>query len=76
MPIAFAPAGQKLKILKILTDEKTRKHLEDLGLTLNSEVTVLSNSGGSVICLIKEGRLALDKNLVTKIFVNRQNERS
>ena len=69
MPIAIAPSGQKMKILKILTDEKTKKHLENLGLTVNSDITVLSKSGGSVICLVKEWRLALDSGLVTKIFV-------
>ena len=52
MPIAIAPSGQKMKILKILTDEKTKKHLENLGLTVNSDITVLSKSGGSVICLV------------------------
>ena len=70
MPIAIAPSGQKMKILKILTDEKTKKHLENLGLTVNSDITVLSKSGGSVICLVNEGRLALDSGLVTKIFVS------
>ncbi len=70
MPIAVAPTGQKMKILKILTDEKTKKHLENLGLTVNSDITVLTKSGGSVICQVKEGRLALDGGLVTKIFVS------
>ena len=70
MPIAVAPTGQKMKILKILTDEKTKKHLENLGLTVNSDITVLTKSGGSVICLVKGGRLALDGGLVTKIFVS------
>ena len=40
------------------------------GHTVNSDITVLSKSGGSVICLVKEGRLALDSGLVTKIFVS------
>lgn len=70
MPIAVAPQGQKMKILKILTDDKTKKHLENLGLTVNSEITVLSKSGGSLICMVKDGRLALDSGLVMKIFVN------
>ena len=69
MPIAIAPSGQKMKILKILTDEKTKKHLENLGLTVNSDITVLSKSGGSVICLVLEGGLSLDSWLVTIIFV-------
>lgn len=69
MPIVLAPHDQNLKIVRISADEKTKKHLESLGITVNGEVTVLSSGGGSVVCKIKEGRIALDKNLSTKIFV-------
>jgi ferrous iron transport protein A len=69
MPIVIAPIGKKLKVIKILTDDKTKKHLESLGITIDSELSVLSESGGSIILLIKDGRLALDKVLATKIFV-------
>ena len=51
------------------TDEKTKKHLESLGITLSSTIRIVSQSGGSTICMIKEGRLALDRNLATKILV-------
>ncbi len=69
MPIVIAPLNEELRIIKILVDEKTKKHLESLGLTINSKITILSSSGGSVILLVKDGRLALDKNIATKIFV-------
>ena len=68
MPIVIAPTNKELKVVKILADEKTKKHLESLGIVMNGEVTVLS-SGGSVILKIKDGRLALDRELATKIFV-------
>lgn len=69
MPLVMAPANRELKVLKILTDEKTKKHLESLGITIDSDILILSQSGGSTICKIKDGRLALDKNIATKIFV-------
>ncbi len=69
MPLIVAPIGKELKIIKILADEKTKKHLESLGITLSSSVRIISQSGGSTICKIKDGRLALDKNLATKILV-------
>ncbi len=46
-----------------------KKHLESLGITLDGEITVLSSSGGSVVVKVKDGRIALDGNLSTKIFV-------
>ncbi len=69
MPIVIAPVNTELRIVKILTDEKTKKHLESLGITLNGLLTVLSASGGSVVLKIKNGRIALDRNVATKIFV-------
>ncbi|MBP5404557.1 MAG: ferrous iron transport protein A [Clostridia bacterium] len=69
MPIVIAPINVDLKIVRIATDEKTKKHLESLGVSLNGEVTVLSSSGGTVVVKIKDGRLALDSSISTKIFV-------
>ena len=69
MPIVFAPLNIDLKIVRVLTDDKTKKHLESLGITVNGNITVLSSSGGSVVCRIKDGKIALDSNLSTKIFV-------
>ena len=69
MPIVIAPINKQLKIVRISADEKLKKHLESLGITVNGEITVLSQSGGTVVCKIKDGRIALDSELSTKIFV-------
>ncbi len=69
MPIILAPLNTELKIVKILVDEKTKKHLESLGITINSTIVVLSSTSGSTICQVKEGRLALDSNVSRKILV-------
>ena len=70
MPIVLAPTNTPLKVVRIAADETTKKHLENLGITIDGEITVLSASGGTVVCKIKDGRLALDSNLSTKIFVS------
>lgn len=69
MPIVIAPQNRELQIIRISADDKTKKHLESLGITTNGSITVLNSAGGSVVCKIKEGRVALDSNLSTKIFV-------
>ena len=69
MPIVMAPKNRELKIVKIIADDKVKKHLENLGVTVNGEITVLSSSGGTVVCKVKDGRVAFDGNLSTKIFV-------
>lgn len=69
MPIVFAPLDKPLKIVRITADDKTKKHLESLGIVLNGEIIVLSTSGKTVMVKIKDGRIALDSDLSTKIFV-------
>ncbi len=69
MPIVFAPINTPLRIVRVAADDKTKKHLESLGISVNNEITVLSSAGGSVVCRVLDGKLALDRNLSTKIFV-------
>lgn len=69
MPIVIAPANREMRIVRIVADEKIKKHLENLGITLNGEITIISSSGGTVVCKVKDGRIALDRNLSTHIFV-------
>ena len=69
MPIILVPMNVTLKVIRIGSDEKTKKHLESLGITLSSELSVLSSSGGTVIVKVKDGRIALDRELSAKIFV-------
>ncbi|MBP5551589.1 MAG: ferrous iron transport protein A [Bacilli bacterium] len=69
MPIVVAPENTVLKIIKILVDEKTKRHLENLGILVNASITVLARNDGNVIVKIKDGRLALNKDTALKIFV-------
>ncbi len=68
MPLMIAPLNQPIKVVKILADEKTKKHLESLGITINSVIEVVSNSS-SIVLKIKEGRLAIDRDLASRIVV-------
>lgn len=69
MPIFIAPAGTELEVRKVGADEKTKRHLQELGITVGSKIKLLSSSGGNVIVVVKEGRLCLDKSLASKILV-------
>ena len=54
MPIVLAPKNKELQIIRV---------------TANGSITVLSSDGGSVVCRIKDGRIALDSGLSARIFV-------
>ena len=69
MPIALAPLNTEMKVVRVLLDDKTKKRLESLGILLNSSITVISSVNGGVVVAIKEGRLALDHSIASKILV-------
>lgn len=69
MPIIYAPVDKEFTIIKILANEKLKKHLEDLGIIPNAKITLLSANGGNVIMLVKGIRLALDKLTASKILI-------
>lgn len=72
MPVLIAPINKNLKIVKILSDEKTKKHLESLGVSIDGDIQVISHAAGSVVLLVKNTRLALDSSIATKIFVREE----
>ena len=70
MPVVFAPKNVLLKVLKVLIkDEKTKRHLENLGILVNSEFTILSESNGDIILRIRDTRLAINRDTALKILV-------
>ena len=69
MPIMLAPLNEEVRVVKILANEKIKKHLESLGILVNARLTVLSAVNGGVVVAIKDGRLALDHEVASKILV-------
>lgn len=69
MPIGLAPINVDMKVVKVLLDEKIKKHLESLGILVNSSIKVISSVNGGVVVAVKEGRLALDLSVASKILV-------
>ena len=69
MPIGLAPINTEMRVVRILADDKTKKHLESLGILINSLITVISSVNGGVVIAVKDGRLALDRSIASKILV-------
>ncbi len=75
MPIMIAPLFTPLRITRVHFEDKLKRHMENLGITLNANVEVLSSGKGSLIIRVKDGRLALDQNMAAKIFVTVEEEK-
>ena len=69
IPLAIAEEGKTLKVIRVTTDEKTKRHLENLGILHGSEIQIISKKCGNLILRVKDGRLAINKDLSIKIFI-------
>lgn len=69
MPLVIAPVGRELRIIKVIAEVGIKKHLENLGIMADGIITIISVCDGNVICLVKDGRIALDRDIAMKIFV-------
>jgi len=69
MPLTVATIGQQVKVVKNLAEPKAKKHLENLGLLAGSIVTVIADHAGDVIIKVKDSRIAINRDLAMKIFV-------
>lgn len=69
MPLTFANVGEENMIKKIGGKPETRQFLENLGFVAGGMVTVVSTIGGNVIVKVKESRVAVSKEMASKIMV-------
>ena len=69
MPLAMASAGSPCIIKKIGGKEEIRLFLESLGFVVGGEVTVVSSIGGNLIVNVKDSRVAIGRDMATKIMI-------
>lgn len=69
MPLTLCSKGELLTVRKVGGSPEVRQHLNELGFTEGSKVTVISDIGGNLIVKVKDSRIALDKAMANKIAV-------
>ena len=69
MPLTFAKEGELASIKKVGGKEDIRQFLENLGFVVGAAVTVISTSGGNLIVNIKDSRVAIGKDMASRIII-------
>jgi ferrous iron transport protein A len=69
MPLSMVRTGEPNSIVKISGRAETRQFLENLGFVPGCPVTVITETGGNVIVSIRESRVAISREMASKIFV-------
>ncbi len=69
LPLTLANVGDENTIKKVSGSASVKKHLEDLGFVTGGNVKVIATISGNVIVNIKESRLAISKEMASKIMI-------
>ncbi|HHT95699.1 MAG TPA: FeoA family protein [Clostridia bacterium] len=69
MPLISVKNGEKAVIKKVTGSNEVRKYLTDLGFVEGSDICVITEIMGNMIVNIKECRIALNRELASKIMV-------
>lgn len=69
MPLTFASVGEENMIRKVGGNSEIRAHLENLVFVTGGNVTVVSTIGGNLIVNVKDSRVAISREMASKILV-------
>ena len=69
MPLSMAKPGETLTIRGITGKDEVRRHLNELGFTVDGVVTVVTELAGNLIVQVKDSRIALDRTMANRIVV-------
>ncbi|MGN0327947.1 MAG: ferrous iron transport protein A [Lachnospira sp.] len=69
MPLSMIDEGESSEIKRIGGKDETKRFLENLGFVVGVIVTVISKTSGNVIVNIKDSRIAIGKEMASKIMV-------
>ena len=69
MPLSMLKVGDIAVVSAIKGDDGIKKHLENLGFVANAQISVLSVNGGDMIVKVMDSKVALGKDMTSKIIV-------
>ena len=69
IPLKYANPGEEVVITKVGGTPEVKKHLENLGFVVGSNVTVITSAGGNLIVKVKEARVALNDDMARRIMI-------
>ncbi len=69
LPLFLAKPNEENIVRKVSGSPDVKRHLEDLGFSVGSAVTVISTNSGNVIVKVKESRIAISEGMAMRIYV-------
>ena len=70
LPLNLASPGERVRVERLAGGEKAQRHLEDLGISLGSELEVITSGAGPMVVACGGTRLALGQGVAGKVQVS------
>ena len=72
MPILMAKAGDVVRVARVSGSPNVKQRLGELGFVPGTEVSVVQAHGGDMIVKVKDSKLALTREMASKIMMEMQ----
>ncbi|MBR6922416.1 MAG: ferrous iron transport protein A [Clostridia bacterium] len=69
IPLNLAETGEELTVKRVGGSAEVKQHLEDLGFTAGSTLSIVNKLGGNIIVRVKESRIAINEEMARRIMV-------
>lgn len=68
LPLSMVHAGEKVRVSSLSGKDDSKRFMRNLGVVEDAELTVVAESCGNVIVMIKGTRLALSKAMARRVM--------
>jgi len=70
LPLNLASPGERVRVERLVGGEQAQRHLADMGITVGSELEVISSHSGPMVVAVGGSRLALGQGVAAKVQVS------
>ncbi|MCC8162669.1 MAG: ferrous iron transport protein A [Lachnospiraceae bacterium] len=69
IPLLLADTGSEQTVQMIKGNDKTKTFVQKMGIVPGAKVTIVASHGGDLIVYVKDVRIALTKEIASRIMV-------
>ena len=69
IPLTRASAGQRVQLVKVRAGHRLAHRLAEMGLTPGIEMTIVQDTGGTMLLAVRNSRIALGRGMAHRVRV-------
>ena len=70
IPLTALPSGSRGRVVKIIGGFGAYRNLEEMGIVVGKEISVLRNDGGAILISVDGTKFAIGRGLAMKVMLD------